>query len=103
MLANIRLLQMRLHRASDTAPHPFIEIAQNDTRTVQFLMIDDSRLKQPPRLAPVLEKGGSQVDVENVKSRTVESDIRAQTTARQPAAAFEIVMETRFNGIAGEN
>ncbi len=103
MLPDIGLLEVRFHRPRNRSSNPLVEITKHDPHTFQFVMIHDSSIEQAPRLAPMLEERRSQVDVEDVESRSVESHVGPETTSGKPASALQVVVTARLNGESRQN
>jgi len=99
---HIGFVEVRDHSWSYRTPKPFIEVAQNDPGTMQFLIRDDPAIDQLARLLALFEEPGSKVNIENVEDVLVEADVSPQAASPLASAGADVVVLMALYGEAGQ-
>jgi hypothetical protein len=89
---DVRFVQVRSHRGCHGAAHPFVEIAENDTRAAQVLVNDDTFLKELASLFSLFEKPRSEMNVKDMQRIVVEANIRAQASATLATSGTDVIV-----------
>src|SRR5690242_5693297 len=78
MLTDVGMFEMGFECGRNDAADPFVKVTENDTRTSEFGMADNSLFKKPPRLLTVFHYRRSKMNVEDVQQRAVNLNICAE-------------------------
>jgi len=89
---DIRFMKMGGERRCHRPSQPLVKVPENDSRSVQFFVDDDSLVEKLARLFALFEEACPKMDIKDMQGGVIEADIGPEATSSFPAAGADVVV-----------
>ena len=89
---DVRFMKMSGERRCHRPSQPLVKVPENDSRSVQFLVNDDSFVAELPRLFALFEEARPEMDIKDMQGRVIEADIGSEAASSFAAAGADVVV-----------
>ena len=89
---DVRFIEMGSERRCHRTSQPLVEVPENDSRPVQFIVRDNSFVEEFASLFALFEEARPEMDIKDMQGRVIEADIGSEAASSFAAPGADVVV-----------